>query len=140
MPKRNPEDILRDIEASDVDDAIDRALSLSPEQRSKELQAAGFDIQELQAKADAWHSRLQRGAQARRRRVVMLVAAAAAAAILVGVLLPPLFLRRESEVAAPPPKASAPATGSTVPAPVPNGGPQVDGAPRDAGRLLNEGR
>jgi hypothetical protein len=61
--KRSPEDILRDIEESAVEDAADRALSTTREERRKELEVGGVDLNKLHAKADAWHARMQRVAR-----------------------------------------------------------------------------
>ena len=61
--KRGPEEILRDIEESDVEDAADRALAMTREERRKELEVAGVDLSKLHAKADAWHARMQRVAR-----------------------------------------------------------------------------
>jgi hypothetical protein len=59
MPKRNPEDVLKDIEDSEVDDEIDRVLAMTPEERRKELEAAGFDINEIHAQADQLYELIQ---------------------------------------------------------------------------------
>jgi hypothetical protein len=63
MPKRNPEDVLKDIEDSEVDDKIDqeidRVLAMTPEERRKELEAAGFDINEVHAQADQLYELIQ---------------------------------------------------------------------------------
>jgi hypothetical protein len=62
MSKRRPEDILKDIEDSDMDDEIDRVLSLSEDELHGELKGAGFDVDALHAKADALHAKLQQSA------------------------------------------------------------------------------
>jgi hypothetical protein len=59
MSKRTPEEILKSIEDSDVDDEVDRILALSPEERRRNLEAAGVDIRKLHAQADALHNRIQ---------------------------------------------------------------------------------
>jgi hypothetical protein len=53
MPKRTPEEIMKSLDAS-IDDDIDDVLSMSEDERRKELEAAGYDLRELHAKADAW--------------------------------------------------------------------------------------
>jgi hypothetical protein len=58
MPKRTPEEILKSIEESAVDDEIEHVLSMSDEERRAELRAAGYDIDEIHAEADAFHERL----------------------------------------------------------------------------------
>ncbi len=65
MPKRSAREILDDIESSDVDDEIDRVLAMTPEERRKELVAAGFTEKELDAKADALRERMQQAAAQR---------------------------------------------------------------------------
>jgi len=62
MSKRNPKDILGDIEESDVDDEVERVLALSPEERRRELEAGGVDLKSLRAQADALHAQVQRAA------------------------------------------------------------------------------
>jgi ferric-dicitrate binding protein FerR (iron transport regulator) len=125
MPKRSPEDILNDIEASDLEEAADKAVAMTEEQRRQALDAASVDVKELHAKADAWRERMVRAEEeqdrprreggnggkgdratqrrpSRRGQVVLLVAAAAmAAAFLVLVMRPP-----RTDVATPPPAPS----------------------------------
>jgi hypothetical protein len=60
MSERSPEDILSDIEESEHERAADEALAMSPEQRRAALEAAGFDMREVHAKADALHARARR--------------------------------------------------------------------------------
>jgi hypothetical protein len=64
MSKRSPEEILKDIEDSEVDDEIDRVLAMSPEERRRELEAGGVDVEGLHAKADALHGQIQHAATA----------------------------------------------------------------------------
>ncbi len=65
MPKREgprkptPEEVLRSIEESTVDDEIERVLAMSPEERDREFVEAGFDLEELDAQANALHARIQ---------------------------------------------------------------------------------
>ena len=59
MSKRTPEEILKSIEDSEVDDEVDRILAMSPEERRRNLEAAGVDISKLHAQADALHARIQ---------------------------------------------------------------------------------
>jgi hypothetical protein len=58
MPKRTPEEILKSIEEAAVDDEIARVLAMNDEERRAELRAAGFDIDEIHAEADAFHAKL----------------------------------------------------------------------------------
>jgi hypothetical protein len=60
MSKRSPEEILRDIEDSEVDDVIERVLAMSPEDRRRELEARDVDVGALHAKADALHAQIHR--------------------------------------------------------------------------------
>jgi hypothetical protein len=64
MPKPTPEDVLKAIEEPDPEEEMERVLAMTPEQRRAELEAAGVDIAELHAKADALHERLVQGAAA----------------------------------------------------------------------------
>jgi len=143
MSKRSPEDILKDIEGSDVDDAIERVTSMSPDQRKKELEAAGFTEAELRSKADALYERMQAAAveegkkrleaearakslrpPAPRARVVLLVAAAVVAAIVVALLLLPRPRAPETPSALPtataPPSATIGAQSPSPSAPLPD--------------------
>jgi hypothetical protein len=147
MPKRSPEDILRDIEESDAEEAADRAASMTPAERRKQLEAAGVGVDALHAKADEWHDRMQRAGReqsaeqvagedrrgrqrSRRGRVVFLVAAAAIAAVFLGVLL---IHRPEGRYATPAPPSpntgAADAAGATPQTP-------GDAAPGDAGKTF----
>ncbi len=64
MSKRTPEEILKAIEESEVDDEVDRILAMSPEERRRNLEAAGVDISKLHAQADALHDRVQQASGA----------------------------------------------------------------------------
>jgi len=65
MPKPTPEEVLKAIEEPDPEEEMERVLAMTPEERRKELEAAGVDMNELHAKADAWHERfVQAGAAA----------------------------------------------------------------------------
>ena len=113
--KRSAEDILAVIESSDIDDAAERALAMTPEERRKELEAAGYTEEELAAKAAFWHERMGQPVQlvaeardashpATSRRtatVVLLVAAVAVGAILLALLLFPRLMTPEAPVAVP---------------------------------------
>jgi hypothetical protein len=101
MPKPTPEDVLKAIEEPDPEEEMERVLAMTPEQRRKELEAAGVDMAELHAKADAFHERLVQAATTTetaepvrtrslppkpvRRSYVSLAAAAAVVAIAGGV-------------------------------------------------------
>lgn len=135
MPKRTPEDILRDIEQSDGEEAADKALDMRADERRKVLRDAGVDVHALHVKADQWVERMQQGAKvdARRRaeaearehalrpptnrsRIVLLVAALAIAAIVLALLLFPRLVTREPPSARPTPSA-APTESIGAPAP-----------------------
>ncbi len=125
MGKRKPEDILGDIEASDAEEAADRALAMPADKRAAELAAAGVTPADTAAAGDAWHERMQRAAidEARRRAEVearqavtrptrrpawgVLVAAALAVAAVIALFF---ATRRGSEepVAQPPATATVP--------------------------------
>jgi hypothetical protein len=60
MPKPTPEEVLRSIEEPGLDEEMDRVLAMTPEQRKKELEEAGFDLAALHAEADAVYAKMQR--------------------------------------------------------------------------------
>ncbi len=60
MSERTPEQILRGIEESEVDETIDRVLAMSDGERRRELEAAGVDLRDLRAAADALYDELHR--------------------------------------------------------------------------------
>ena len=69
--KRTPEEILASIEEPSLDEEMDRVLAMTPEQRRAELEAAGFDLNELHAEADAWHEKMkQAGVEERKKDLV----------------------------------------------------------------------
>ncbi len=124
-----PEEILASVESSDVDAEIERALALSPAERRAEVQAAGYDLAALDAKADAVHDAARRAvarAQAEnearrhaseppRRRPGTLWLLAAAVVVVAGAAW---FATRSSPQ--PPPAPSPPPTAPTrSPAPSP---------------------
>jgi hypothetical protein len=105
MPRPTAEEVLKGIEDSEHDDEVDRVLAMTPEQREKELEAAGFDMVELNARADAAYAKMQRAPveakvkaletearskslrpKTRQRPVVLWIAAAATAAVAGGVV------------------------------------------------------
>lgn len=87
MAKRNPQDILDDIERSDVDDAAERVAAMTPDERRAELVAAGFTVEELNAKADALAAKMRGGRRTARRRPVAAIVAAGLAAAAAGAVL-----------------------------------------------------
>jgi len=117
MPKRNPEDVLKDIEDADLDEEMDRVLAMTPQQRRAELEAAGIDPAEVHAKADALYEKMRAKppgpiplrTQPNRARVVILVAAVAAIAALVVALMPRLV---PNDVATPAPNPPPPPSAS----------------------------
>ncbi|HEY8088175.1 MAG TPA: hypothetical protein VIF09_10030 [Polyangiaceae bacterium] len=103
--KPTAKEILKGIEDSELDDEMERVLAATPEERKKDLEAAGFDVEELHAKADAVHEQMKRTMveerakeletkarvrslrpPARQRPIVLWIAAAAAAAVAGGAL------------------------------------------------------
>jgi hypothetical protein len=105
MEKRSPEEILQAIEDAPLDDEMERVLAMTPEERRRELEAAGVDLVEVRAAADAVHEKMQGGereprsepwpaagapvvpiARARRWQRAAWLSAAAAAVLLVGAL------------------------------------------------------
>ena len=109
MAKRSPEEILQAIEDAPLEDELDaemeRVLAMTPEERRRELEAAGVDVGEVEAAADALHERMQGGvseapsglrpppaapvvpiAHARRWQRSTWLAMAAAAVLLIGAL------------------------------------------------------
>jgi hypothetical protein len=139
MPKPTPEEVLKAIEESEVDDEVERVLAMTPEQRRAELEAAGFDLKEVHAKADALHERFVGAAakekaqqiekdarvrslrppRSRPRPVVLLVAAMAVAAVAGGVLYAVL-----TKPPAPGPAPSTPPVPSSAP-PQPSETPEL---------------
>jgi hypothetical protein len=68
MPKPTPDEVLKAIEEPDPEEEMERVLAMTPEQRREELEAAGVDMNELHAKADAWHERfVQAAAEAEKK-------------------------------------------------------------------------
>jgi hypothetical protein len=141
MPKRSPDEILRDIERSEIDDAADEVLSMSREERRKALEAAGADLPAMQAKADEWHHRIERAviderkekieaaARARLlrppshpRRWFVLAAAIAVAAIVLGLLFFPRLMQKQPPIAVPsawPIPSTSVGTSAIIPSTVP---------------------
>ena len=126
--KRTPEEILRSIEEPTLDEEIESVLAMTPEQRRAELEAAGFDMKELHAKADEWTEKLEEKEKApprakapkgrppmpettRRLPPVFWFAAATVAAAAAGGLVYAL-----AHPGAPPP-APSPSAPSSAPAP-----------------------
>ena len=116
MSKRNPEDVLAEIEAwnddgkqgvdeAAVDAEMERVLAMTPKQRERELRQAGIDVEAERAKADALLRRLKgedegqggkppaRLPPPKRARFplqpLMFLAAAAALAVAIGTLRTP---------------------------------------------------
>jgi hypothetical protein len=154
MPKRRPEDVLKDIEDSETADAVERVTAMTPAERRSELEAAGYTEAELDAKADEWHARMERAAvdagkaqleaearakslrppANRGRRPLLLVAAVAVAAIALALVLLPRPRPREAPIAAPsataPPSATVGASAPTPSAPPPDAAAPSDDKPR----------
>jgi|SRR5579859_1955960 len=106
MSKRKPEDVLKDIEGSDLDDAVEQVAAMTAEQRRDALKAAGVDVAEVHAKADALYERLQRAEPARAKRsparIVVPIAAVAAVAALAAAVIPQLSQNVASPESTPP--------------------------------------
>jgi hypothetical protein len=151
MSKRSPEDILKDIEESDLEEAADKALAMTEVERHAALKVAGVDLGELHAKADALHERMRRAAteqgiqeleaEARqralasppsRRGAVLRLGAVAAAAIVVALLV---RARRQGEpptIAAPSamlPPSAIPAAPTPAPSLAPTPAPSLAPTP-----------
>jgi hypothetical protein len=102
MSKRTPEETLAAIESQAADDDMDDVLAMTPEERRRELAAAGFDLAATAAKAEALHAAAQVPTSAvvvplrprRTLRVVMLLAAALTIAAVATILA-----RRDPQVA-----------------------------------------
>jgi hypothetical protein len=125
MPRPTPEDVLKGIEDSELDDEVERVLAMTPEQRQKDLEAAGFDMAELNAKADAAYEAMQRApveakrkeleGQARakslrpkaRQRPVVLWVAAVATAVVAGGVVYAMIARPPEGPQVPPPTPTA---------------------------------
>ena len=87
MTKLSPEEILRSIEETSIDDEMDRALSMTDEERRAELRAAGYDLDELHAQADALHKRIVDGRRPRRTTTVRVLTLLAATLGVLGVVV-----------------------------------------------------
>lgn len=133
MSKRKADEVLGDIEGSETEEAADKALSMTADERRKALEAADVRVDEVHAQADAWRERAQRGsveeareqpeAQARpkvrrpdegRRRTWFLGAAATIMAVGVALVLRPRGAGDDTPAATPPvrdARTSAPGTG-----------------------------
>jgi hypothetical protein len=61
MSQRAPEDILRGIEESASEEALQRVLAMSEGERRRELEAAGVDLRPLRASATNLYEDLHRG-------------------------------------------------------------------------------
>ncbi len=124
--KRTPEEILRSIEESSVDDEIERVLAMSPAERDAELVAAGYDLKALDAQADALRPKppVVQAAHRFRPRAVFLLAAAMSALVSVAVSIPTALLVAravvESAPRAPAQAEPAPPTAAPPPAPAPS--------------------
>jgi hypothetical protein len=101
MSNRTPEETLAAIESQAAADEMDDVLAMTPEERRRELEAAGFDLAASDAKADALHAAAQAPTSGvlklpgrRALRVVMLLAAVFAIGVLALVLS-----RRDTHVA-----------------------------------------
>ncbi len=128
MPKPTPEEILKAIEESEVDDEIERVLAMSDEERRKELEGAGYDMAELHARADAMHAKIVGASAAakvvdlaaarekRRPRPVWLALVAAAAAVVVVGGGATLVATRTPSPAPPSPTPSIPSAPPVPPA------------------------
>ena len=119
----NAKRTLRSIEEPTLDEEIEGVLAMTPEQRRAELEAAGFDMKELHAKADAWAekkepSRSQRPQvrsrppmpeRQRRPPVFWFAAATVAAAAAGGLVYALTHPGAPPQVPSPPAPSSAPA-------------------------------
>src|SRR5580704_11446747 len=55
--KRTPRQIWDELEKEALDDEIDRAASMTPEEAARELAEAGFDVEAEKAEARAWREK-----------------------------------------------------------------------------------
>jgi hypothetical protein len=135
--KRSPEEILKSIDEPDVDDELERVLAMTPEERRAELEAAGVDVQELHARAEAWSQKAKGHAvehrkkgpvdegrapslhPARSRRVYALLAATSLAAVAVAVAIYAYVVGSTSPEPAPP-ALPTPSGSTTAPEPPPS--------------------
>jgi hypothetical protein len=97
MSKRTPEEILDALDDEEADDEMDRVLAMSGDERRREIEAAGADVDALHDRADEVYSeignaavapagRLLRAARPRREaRIVLLLAAAFGALVVTGI-------------------------------------------------------
>src|ERR1700722_11050632 len=69
--KRTPEEILKAIEEPSLDDEIERVMAMTPDERRAELEAAGFDMNELHAEADAFGAQMKQDVVEDRKREVL---------------------------------------------------------------------
>jgi hypothetical protein len=58
MSTRSPEEILKAIEDAEFDVVVEQVLAMSPEERRRELEENGVDVEALRAEADAFYARL----------------------------------------------------------------------------------
>jgi hypothetical protein len=60
MSPRSPEEILKAIDDAEFDVAVEQVLAMSPEERRRELETNGVDMEALHAEADAFYARLHK--------------------------------------------------------------------------------
>ncbi len=113
MSKRTPEETLAAIESQAADDEMDDVLAMTPEERRRELAAAGFDLAANDAKADALHAATQAAPTStatvvpiRTRRALRVVALLAAVFAIAGLVT--ILARRDPNVALPHPDTPSP--------------------------------
>jgi hypothetical protein len=97
MSKRTPEEILDALDDEEADDEMDRVLAMSGDERRREIEAAGADVDALHDRADKAHGEIGNAAFApagrplravrprREARIVLLLAAAFGALVVTGI-------------------------------------------------------
>ncbi|HEX8790128.1 MAG TPA: hypothetical protein VF765_04195, partial [Polyangiaceae bacterium] len=107
-------------DASDGEEAADKALAMNADERRKALEASGFEMGQIHARAEELRERMQRAAgeaahkaavadarkkalrtPSNRGRVFLLVAAVAIAAVILAFLLFPRLATQEATTAVP---------------------------------------
>jgi hypothetical protein len=106
MAKRKASEVWTALEEEDVDAEIEAALAMTPEERRGELRAAGFDLDEVHARADALGAGPAHSKPVARvrtlRRVLIIAPVALALAAGVAVVVRP-YLAFDDRLTAPAP-------------------------------------
>jgi hypothetical protein len=107
MAKRKASEVWTALEEEDVDAEIEAALAMTPEERRRELRAAGFDLDEVHARADALGAGPARSEPIARvrtlRRVLIIAPVALALAAGVAIVVRPYLALYDQHLTAPAP-------------------------------------